>query len=85
MQTASSRIWSRVTDSISFDDNRYSKFAFLWIIKNIYVYRCKCDCKYICPFMIIYEVGWRGLDIIWQTIKENLTEYTQIDTFFCCN
>ena len=30
-QTASSRIWTRVTDSISFDDNRYIKSALFYV------------------------------------------------------
>ena len=30
MQTASSRIWTRVVDSISYDDNRYTKSLKNW-------------------------------------------------------
>ena len=30
-QTALSRIWTRVTDSISYDDNHYAKCFDLWL------------------------------------------------------
>ena len=40
MQTASSRIWTLIVNSISYDDNHYTKMKYLIIILLIKIYKC---------------------------------------------
>ena len=46
MQT-SSRIWSQVAASISYDDNHYTTWA-------IYIYMCVCVCAYMYVYLNVY-------------------------------
>ena len=42
-QTASSRIWTRVTSSISYNDNLYTKYITMnYLEANIYLWVCLC-------------------------------------------
>ena len=63
MQTAWSRIWTRVTESISYDHNYYiTNFPDIYIY--IYIYVCVCVCVCVCILEVPYLKFQVGCTII---------------------
>ena len=76
MQTASSRFWTRVTVSISKDNNHYTigiSFS-LSLSIYIYIYICVCVCVCVCVqenCCCYLEVSYLLLLIVWLKWKES--------------
>ena len=57
MQSVSSRIWTRVTVSISYDDNHYTTGTYLSLYKCVCVCLCVCVCVCVCVFGLVWFYG----------------------------
>ena len=55
MQSVTSRIWTRVAVSISYDDNHYTTGIYMCVNAPVYMYLCVCMCM-----MILYKIKLRG-------------------------
>ena len=70
MQSASSRIWTCVTMSISYSDNRYTTGTSNYVYMCVYVYAClhvcisECECVFVCEYLLkISPISRRRLEV----------------------
>ena len=60
MQSVSSRIWTRVAVSISYDDNHYimgTSIVSIFLSQPLYIYACVCVCVCVsvCEYVCMYS------------------------------
>ena len=67
MQSVSSKIWTRVAVSISYDDNHYTTgTSTLWVYIYIYIYIYICVCVCVCVYVRVYidGLGFKAYQIL---------------------
>ena len=55
-QTTLSRIWTRITDSFSYEDERYAKRAFNLLMYSDFYHHLDCYCHYISAVVLLVKM-----------------------------